>query len=531
MQAGRAPDGEHPKEHNMLDTDPIVANPLREGMRIERTPAPCVMVIFGASGDLTKRKLLPALYNLSRESLIPGGFSVIGYARRPIGDENFRQQMLEGINEFSRSRPAQPAIWETFAQGIYYHEANFDDPAGYRELATRLETIERERGTAGNRIFYLATSPSSYSEIISNLGDSGLAKPATADSWSRIIVEKPFGHDLESAQQLNQQLASVFRENQVYRIDHYLGKETVQNILVFRFANGIFEPIWNRRYVDNVQITVSESIGVEGRGKYYDESGALRDMVQNHLLQLLSLVAMEPPVTFDADDVRGEKVKVLHAVRPFKSDDVAKYTVRGQYGSGTVGTEDAPGYREEPGVRPDSQTETFVAMKLVVDNWRWADTPFYLRVGKRMPRRVSEIAITFKRAPHLLFGKTGSNLEPNVLVLRIQPNEGIALRAGAKVPGPTIQIRSINLDFMYGLQFGVEQPEAYERLLLDCMLGESTLFTRSDEVEAAWRLLMPILQGWQNGPPQDFPNYAAGTWGPDAAQTLIEEDGRHWRRL
>jgi glucose-6-phosphate 1-dehydrogenase len=515
----------------IMVTETIQANPLREGLRLERTPEPSVMVIFGASGDLTKRKLIPAIYNLSRERLLPSGFTVVGFARRPIGDEGFRKNMLEGINQFSRSRPAQSAVWNTFAAGLCYLQGDFDDPNAYRELKSLLERLDQERGTGGNRVFYLATPPSAYSEIIHHLGESGLAQPGKPDAWCRIIVEKPFGRDLESARELNQQLAQVFREDQIYRIDHYLGKETVQNILVFRFANGIFEPIWNRRYVDHVQITVSESIGVEGRGKYYDESGALRDMVQNHMLQLLSLVAMEPPVTFGADDVRNEKVKVLHAVRPMRPADVPKLTVRGQYGPGTIGAEDVVGYREEPGVDLNSSTETYVALKLIVDNWRWADTPFYLRTGKRLPRRVTEIAIQFKKAPLMLFGHAADSLEPNVLVLRIQPNEGIALRAGAKVPGPTIQIRSINLDFMYGLQFGVEQPEAYERLLLDCMLGDSTLFTRSDEVETAWRLLMPILESWPNNPPPAFPNYPAGTWGPDEAQALIEADGRRWRRL
>jgi glucose-6-phosphate 1-dehydrogenase len=514
-----------------MDTEALVANPLREGLRLERTPEPCVMVIFGASGDLTRRKLIPALYNLSRERLIPSGFTVVGFARRPIPDEQFRQTMLDAVNEFSRSRPVQPAVWDSFAQGMFYLQSDFDDAQGYRRLGELLDRIDQERGTGGNRIFYLATPPDAYPIIIKNLGESGLARPKTATSWARIIVEKPFGHDLQSAVELNQQLAQVFREDQVYRIDHYLGKETVQNILVFRFANGIFEPIWNRRYVDNVQITVAESIGVEGRGGYYDHSGALRDMVQNHLMQLLSLVAMEPPATFDADAVRNEKVKVIRSIRPFTSDDVSKLVVRGQYGPGTIGAEDVPGYRQEPGVDPNSQTATYVAMKLIVDNWRWADTPFYLRTGKSLPRRVTEIAIQFKRAPHLLFRQAADSIEPNVLVLRIQPNEGIALRADAKVPGPTIQIRAINLDFMYGLSFGVEQPEAYERLLLDCMLGDSTLFTRSDEVEAAWRLLMPIINYWAANPPTDFPNYPAGTWGPESAQRLIEADGRHWRRL
>ncbi|HLG51920.1 MAG TPA: glucose-6-phosphate dehydrogenase [Chloroflexota bacterium] len=505
-------------------------SPLREGLRLERTPEPCVMVIFGASGDLTRRKLMPALYNLSRERLIPAGFTVVGFARRPIGTDGFRAAMLDGINQFSRSRPVQPAVWETFARGIHYHQADFSDPDGFHRLRTLLETIDRERGTGGRRIFYLATPPSAYPEIVRQIGAAGLAQPSEPEGWARIIVEKPFGRDLATALELNRQIAEVFREDQVYRIDHYLGKETVQNILVFRFANGIFEPIWDRRYVDHVQITVSESIGMEGRARYYDETGALRDMVQNHLMQLLSLVAMEPPVAFDADAVRGEKVKVLRAIRPIPPSEVDRYVVRGQYGPGSVGAEDVPGYREEPGANPESRAETFVAMKLFIDNWRWADTPFYLRTGKRLPRRVSEIAIQFKRAPHLLFRRAAEDLEPNVLVLRIQPNEGISLRAAAKVPGPTIQIRSITMDFLYGLSFGEEQPEAYERLLLDCMLGDSTLFTRSDEVEAAWRLLTPMLEAWEEGPPPDFPNYAAGTWGPEAAHALIEEDGRRWRR-
>lgn len=516
-----------------MDVQTLAPNPLREGLRLERTPEPCAMVIFGASGDLTRRKLIPALYNLSRERLIPAGFSVVGFARRENQDDRFRAMLLDGVNQFSRSRPAQPAIWETFAQGIHYLQSDFTDPEGYAELARLLDRLDRERGTGYRRIFYLATPPSAYPEIIEQLGASGLAHPRRDDDegWSRIIIEKPFGRDLNSAIELNQQVGKVFHEDQVYRIDHYLGKETVQNILVFRFANGIFEPIWNRRYVDHVQITVSESIGTEGRSRYYDETGAVRDMVQNHLMQLLTLVAMEPPATFDANAVRSEKVKVLHAIRPIHESEVERFTAFGQYGPGSIGAEDVPGYREEPGVNPNSSTETFVAMKLFVDNWRWADTPFYLRTGKRLPRRVSEIAIQFKRAPHLLFGQAAEGLEPNVLVLRIQPNEGIALRAGAKVPGPTIQIRSINMDFLYGSSFGNEQPEAYERLLLDCMLGDSTLFTRSDEVEAAWRLLMPILAYRANNPPSDFPNYFAGTWGPDAAHALIAEDGRRWRRL
>jgi glucose-6-phosphate 1-dehydrogenase len=513
----------------MIDT-PALENPLRSGMRLGRTPEPCTMVIFGATGDLTSRKLVPALYNLARERRLPGGFSVVGFARRDWSDEFFRQTMLDGVNENSRSGPAEPALWESFAEGLSYHRSTFDDPSGYRSLAERLAAIDAERGTGGNRVFYLATPPESYADIIHHLGEVGLNRSPNG-GWTRIIVEKPFGRDLESAQGLNQQLLAVFDEDQIYRIDHYLGKETVQNLLVLRFANSIFEPIWDRRYVDHVQITVAESIGVEDRGGYYDSSGALRDMIQNHLTQLLTLVAMEPPVAYDADAVRDEKVKVLRAIKPVAPDEVARYTVRGQYSAGSVNGKPIGGYREERGVAHASQTETYVALKLFIDSWRWAGVPFYLRSGKAMPRRVSEIAIQFKTVPTMLFADTPMNdIEPNVLSIKIQPDEGITLKFGSKAPGQQ-QIRPVTMDFRYGTSFGVASPEAYERLLLDCMLGDGTLFTRRDEVEASWSLITPIHRGWESGPPQPFPNYEAGTWGPVAADEFMARDGRAWRRL
>lgn len=482
------------------------------------------MVIFGASGDLTSRKLVPALYNLARERRLPGGFSVVGFARRDWTDEYFRDLLRQAVNANSRSGEVDPELWASFAQGIQYHRGTFDDPTAYERLAERLAAIDAERGTAGNRVFYLATPPEAYPTIIAQLGAHGLAH---SHGWTRIIIEKPFGHDLASAQALNAEVLSVFQEDQVYRIDHYLGKETVQNILIFRFANGIFEPIWNRSHIDHVQITVAETIGVEDRGGYYDTSGALRDMIQNHLMQLLCLVAMEPPAIYDADAVRDEKVKVLRAVRPLSVND----TVRGQYGPGNANGIPVRGYREEKGVSPTSQTETYVALKLFIDNWRWAGVPFYLRSGKRLPRRVSEIAIQFKAAPTMIFADTPLNdLDPNVLAIRIQPDEGISLKFSSKTPGQP-QIRPVTMDFRYGVSFGVTSPDAYERLLLDCMLGDSTLFTRRDEVEASWALLTPILQAWAEGPPLPFPNYEAGSWGPAAADDFIARDGRSWRRL
>ncbi|HEY6539551.1 MAG TPA: glucose-6-phosphate dehydrogenase [Ktedonobacteraceae bacterium] len=506
-------------------------NPLREGIRIKNSPEPCVMVIFGATGDLTHRKLLPALYNLALEHPLPAGFSVVAFARRPYSTDEYRQQALESINQYSRQKPVNPQVWENFAAGIHYLQADFNDPKGYERLNNLLNLLDQERGTGGNRIFYLSTPPSQYPEIIQRLGAAGLNR--SRKGWTRIIVEKPFGHDLASAKELNRQVARVFKEEQVYRIDHYLGKETVQNILVFRLANGIFEPVWNRRYVDHVQITVAENIGLEGRSGYYEESGAIRDMVQNHVLQLLSLVAMEPPITFDANSVRDEKVKVLHALQPLVGQDVATHLIRAQYGPGWLSTgQQVVGYRQEPGVSPRSTTETYLAMKVFIDSWRWAGVPFYLRTGKHLPKRVTEIAIQFKQAPLMLFKRSESygQVEPNVLTLRIQPDEGISLKFGAKVPGTEMQIRSVNMDFFYGSSGFREQPEAYERLLLDCMLGDSTLFTRRDEVEAAWTFIQGILDAWREEPPETIQAYESGSWGPQAADEFIWRDARRWRR-
>jgi glucose-6-phosphate 1-dehydrogenase len=509
-------------------------NPLRAGMRHARTVAPCVMVIFGATGDLTHRKLIPALYNLALEQPLPAEFSTVAVARRPFTDDEFRQQALDAVNSFSRRRPANPSVWDTFSQGLFYCQAPFDDPSGYERLGQLLDRLDRERGTAGNRIFYLATQPSYYPIIIDHLREKGLARRGGGDApgWSRIIIEKPFGRDLESAQALNADLSRGFAEDQIYRIDHFLGKETVQNILVMRFGNGIYEPIWNRRYIDHVQITAAESLGLEGRAGYYDEAGALRDMIQNHMMQLLTLVAMEPPAAFEADAVRDEKVKVLRSIPPLRESEITQDVVRGQYGGGWQGGTHVAGYRDEPGIKPNSLTETYVAMKLNIENWRWAGVPFYLRTGKRMTKRLTEIAIQFKRPPYLLFRGAGADeMQPNVLSLRIQPNEGVTLRFEAKVPGQEMQIRPVNMEFFYGRSFGVEPPEAYERLLLDCMHGDSTLFTRRDETELSWKLVDTIRRTWSRMPPLSIPLYEPGTAGPPEGDTLIERDGRTWRRL
>jgi glucose-6-phosphate 1-dehydrogenase len=504
-------------------------NPLREGLRLERTAEPCIVVIYGASGDLTKRKLVPALYRLTQERLIPAEFAVVGVSRSKMTHDEFRAKMKEAIISFSEAKRVDEDVWASFAKGIFYLPGDISDPNSYHELRALLEDIDRERGTAGNRVFYLSTAPEHYSTAIKNLGDAGMAK-AQPGSWVRTIIEKPFGYDLASAKKLNEEVAAVFDEEQVYRIDHYLGKETVQNLMVFRFANGIFEPIWNRQYIDHVQITNAEAVGVEGRGGYYEGAGVLRDMIQNHVFQVLSHVVMEPPASLTANAVRDEKIKVMQAVRPIAIDKVEEFTVRGQYGAGSVGGKPVIGYREEPGVNPESGTETYAMLKLHFDNWRWAGVPFYIRSAKRLPKRLTEIAIQFKEAPHQLFGSLPSQqLEPNVLVVRIQPDEGITMRIGAKIPGQITRIRWVNMDFRYGASFGVSSPEAYERLLLDCILGDSTLYARRDMTERGWEIVMPILEYWKNTKP-GFPNYEAGSWGPKAADDFLEREGRRWRR-
>lgn len=497
---------------------------------VGRPGDPCVMVIFGASGDLTKRKLIPALYNLAKDNLLSRQFAVIGSARRPMTHEDFRDKLTQDMREFATG-PVDPDLWEWLARRLYYLPGDGQDPNTARQLKELLSKVDKEHGTSGNYFYYLATAPGLFSGVIQQLGAAGLTDEKNG-RWRRVIIEKPFGHDFASARALNQEIRQVLHERQIYRIDHYLGKETVQNILVFRFANGIFEPIWNRRYIDHVQITVAETVGVEERGSYYDETGALRDMVPNHIFQLITLTAMEPPISFEADAVRDEQTKILRAIQPLTPEEVLSRTVRGQYGKGVLDGQHLPAYRAEPHVAPDSRTETFVALKLLLDNWRWADVPFYLRTGKRLPTRVTEVAIQFKRAPFMLFRKTSvERLTPNLLVLRIQPDEGISLRFGAKIPGPLVRLGSVDMDFCYADYFGSTPSTGYERLLYDCMIGDATLFQRADMVEAAWGVVTPILDVWRALPPRNFPNYGAGTWGPKEADELLERDGRRWRRI
>ncbi|HZQ08202.1 MAG TPA: glucose-6-phosphate dehydrogenase [Anaerolineae bacterium] len=511
----------------MLETRTVV-NPLREGMRVARAPEPASIIIFGATGDLTRRKLVPALYNLTCDNYMPPVFNIIGFARRPRSDAEIREEYKKAVTEFSRQK-IQNEIWDSFSQNIFYVQSNLDDLEGYKHLKDELDRFDQERGTAGNRLFYLAVPPELMPTIIDLLGKSGLNSSA---GYTRIILEKPFGRDLASAVELNRLLHLVFDESQIYRIDHYLGKEAVQNIFVFRFANGILEPIWNRTYINNVQITVAETVGVEQRGEYYDNSGALRDIIQNHGLQLLAVTTMEPPPEFTPDAVRDAKAGVLRSIRPLSFDEIHEWTVRGQYGPGAIGGVEVPGYRSEPEVSPNSTTETYIALKLHIENWRWAGVPFYLRTGKRLPKRYTEIAIQFNLPPLMLFGRDGVNqMEPNSLVFSIQPDEGISLQFESKIPGQDNRIRPVNMDFRYTSTFGVAAPEAYERLLLDAMLGDPMLFTRYDEVEAQWAFITPILEAWKKLPPPNFPNYEAGTWGPPEADELLHRDGRKWRRL
>ena len=506
-------------------------NPLRAGLRIERVPDPHVVVLFGATGDLAHRKVVPALFHLWVGNLLPERFALVCFGRRAFSDQEIRSSLRASLDKHARITPVDEERWAAFAARITYHQGGFDEPAAYASLSTKLGAIDTESGTGGNRLYYLATPASSFPEIVRSLGAAGLDHETTDGGWRRVVIEKPFGRDLETAVKLNREVGKVFRESQVYRIDHYLGKETVRNILIFRFGNLIFEPIWHRRYIDHVQITVAESIGVEGRGAFYEETGALRDILQNHLLQLLTLVAMEPPANLEAEALRDEKVKVLRAIRPIPVEKVDQSVVRGQYGPGWVGATEATGYRSEPAVDPESETETFVAARLEIDDWRWAGVPFYLRAGKRLPKRATEIAIQFKDVPQRLFPTVGDEPEPNLLVIRIQPDEGILMRFAAKVPGLGIDVRPVNMDFAYGSAFTVESPDAYETLILDALLGDASLFTRADEVEAAWRIVDPIIDAWIAGAEPEMPNYTSGTWGPEAADELLTREGRRWRRL
>ncbi|HLJ17434.1 MAG TPA: glucose-6-phosphate dehydrogenase [Bryobacteraceae bacterium] len=520
---------EQPSAHVILN---VMAdgNPFQDPLRFERRVPPCAIVIFGANGDLTKRKLLPALYRLAYERRIPPGFAVIGNSRTGMSDEQFREKMRDSVQHFLENSPFDTDLWATFAQDLFYIAGDLNDLKLFHAIRDKLGEIESTHRTQGNVLFYLSTQPSYYETVIDNIGAANLAR---GNGWRRVVVEKPFGHDLRTAHALNDRIHHVFAESDVYRIDHYLGKETVQNILAFRFGNGIFEPLWNRRYVNHVQITAAEAIGVEGRGSYYQEAGTLRDMIQNHLLQVMATVAMEPAAVFESNAVRDERAKLLRSVRLMKPEDVALDSVAGQYGPARIGGESVPGFRQEPGVDPEAQTDTYAAATFFVDNWRWAGVPFYIRSGKRMPKRVTDIAIQFNAAPHSVFDADAQDgappgLRPNLLILRIQPEEGISLRFLSKHPGSGMQLRPVSMDFNYGASFGARSPSAYETLLVDVMAGDATLYTRQDMVEASWRAVQPILDAWAKQK-FHFPNYEAGTWGPKAADEMLARRGHVWR--
>jgi glucose-6-phosphate 1-dehydrogenase len=498
------------------------------GSQLIRPNEPAIITIFGANGDLAKRKLLPALFNLYHEKLLPEKFLIIGNGRR--GDlESWKQEMQEGVETFSRRGKPADAEWQAFASNLQFAFGGLDDRGLYDALHGLITQTEASWNQPANRVYYLSIPPSLVEPAIHGLAEAGLNLDKKRD---RVVIEKPFGSDLKSAEDLNTKVTAAFEECQVYRIDHYLGKETVQNLLAFRFANALFEPIWNRSYIDHVQITVAEDVGVEKRGSFYESAGALRDMIQNHLLQVMCMIAMEPPVSFEADEVRNKKVDVLKAVRPIPQGELYKYAIRGQYGPGFSENERVPGYRQEEGVDPQSSTETYASLKLYLDNWRWQDVPFYLRTGKRLPRKVSQVSIEFKPVPHQIFpGTAGEHWEPNRLIINIQPKEGIVLRFQAKQPGKGMRLQTVNMDFYYNEAFKVEPPEAYETLLYDVMLGDSTLFMRADQEHLAWSIIQPILTAWSNTPSADFPNYAAGTWGPEAGEALIARDGRSWHSM
>jgi glucose-6-phosphate 1-dehydrogenase len=506
----------------------LLENPLRPGLQQQQLPEPTIVVFFGASGDLTKRKLVPALYKLRKERKLPPEITIVGVARREWSHEYFREQMREGIEEFSDGIGSEE-LWAEFSQGIYYCPGDIDNELSYQKLKVFLAELDPQRRTRGNRVFYLSVAPSFFPEAIRQLGAADMLSNPTK---TRLVIEKPFGRDLSSAQALNRIVGQVCREDQVYRIDHYLGKETVQSMLLFRFANAIFEPLWNRQYIDHIQITVAETVGVEDRAGYYESSGALRDMLQNHLMQVFCLTAMEPPNSLDADAIRTEKLKVIQATHLADLNNLEQCAIRGQYAPGLFKGKPAVGYRSEPGVNPESMTPTFVAMKFMIDNWRWQGVPFYLRTGKRMPKKVSEVSIQFRSVPHTIFQSAAMQASPNVLTLRLQPNEGVSLKFEVKQPGASLRSRSVDMDFTYGSIFGKNSGDAYDRLLLDCMTGDQTLFTRSDEVEAAWRVVTPALMAWETRTdPSKMPTYEAGTWAPRAAEEMLERDGRKWRRL
>ena len=504
--------------------------PILKSNEVPQKASPCVMVIYGASGDLTKRKLLPALANLAQEGLLSRQFAIIGFSFDQLTTDAFREKLSAEMKQFAPESLTDD-LWKWFLERIYYVHGDFNDSAAYQRLKDQVAAVEKEHNTQGNRFHYLAVAPAFFSPIVRKLGEAGLTKEGNGN-WTRVIVEKPFGHDLESAIQLNKELKEILSEKQIYRIDHYLGKETVQNVMVFRFANSIIEPLWNRTYIDHVQITAAETVGVEHRGAFYETAGALRDMVPNHLFQLLTLTAMEPPISFEADAVRDKQAEILHAIQMPTPEEVLQNMVRGQYGEGVIDGQPEPAYRSEPNVSPTSNTETFVALKLKIDNWRWGDVPFYLRTGKRLAKRVTEIAISFRRTPFMLFRKTPiKDPRTNQLVIHIQPDEGISLRFGAKIPGSIMKLGLVNMDFDYARDFGTSHSTGYERLLYDCMAGDATLFQRADMVEAGWSVIQPLLDVWKALPARGFPNYPAGSWGPNEADDLLERDGRAWRDI
>jgi glucose-6-phosphate 1-dehydrogenase len=504
----------------------MAADTSRSGSGYGSVAEPCTVVLFGASGDLAKRKVIPALYDLAIHDALGPRYALVGFARTPMTDESFRSTAGEAAKSISEVGPIDPKQWDGFASNLFYSPGDYNNPDAYAQLAKRLVELESSKNLGGNRLFYLSTPPEVYPDIVEQLGRAGLARPCSPNSCTRIIIEKPFGRDLASARELNRIVLSVFEEQQVYRIDHYLGKDTVQNLLVLRFGNGIFEPLWNRNYVDHVQITAAETLGVERRGGFYETAGALRDMIQSHVLQLTSLVAVEPPASFDANAVRNEKLKVLQSIRPFNLEMVAQSVVRGQYAPGKLGDKPVPGYRQEPNVNPKSRTETFVAAKLLIDNWRWAGVPFYLRTGKRLAKRTTEIMIEFRRAPHMVFRER--EVEPNRLILNIQPDEGISVSFGAKRPGTEMSIGNVTMNFSYREGFGGTSRSAYATLLNDCVRGDATLFDRGDSVEAAWSLVDPILDVWSAARTGTVPQYASGSWGPRESEVLLERDGNQW---